>query len=59
MAFSLIVLIMGGDGEGKKSMFFFVVALDLCYCMQAFSSCSEQGLLCCGVLASLVAGHRL
>ena len=33
MAFSLTVLIMGGDGEGKKSTFLFVVALGLCCCM--------------------------
>ena len=39
----------------KKSYFliYFLVVLGLCSCLQAFSSCSEQGLLSsCGVWAS-------
>ena len=46
-------------------MFFFVVALGLCCCTRAFSSCGERGLLfvaVCGLLiavASLVVGHGL
>lgn len=39
--------------------FFFLVALGLCCYTQAFSSCSEQGLLSCGGAgASLAAEHR-
>lgn len=38
---------------------FFLVALGLCCYTQAFSSCSEQGLLSCGGAgASLAAEHR-
>ena len=46
-------------------IYLFLVALGLCCCAQAFSSCSEQGLLfvvVCGLLtvvASLIAEHRL
>ena len=51
----------------KKKLFFnlFLAALGLGCCMQAFSSCSERGLLfvaVCGLLivvASLVAEHGL
>ena len=45
--------------------FFFLAALGLCCCVQAFSSCSEPGLLFVAVhgfliaVASLVAEHRL
>ena len=34
------------------NLFYFLAALGLCCCARAFSSCSERGLLCCGVLAS-------
>ena len=55
----------------KSTLFFhinfiyFLAALGLCCCTQAFSSCGEQGLLFVAVLmlliavASLVAEHRL
>ena len=45
--------------------YLFLAALGLCYCMQAFSSCREQGLLFVVVLgllivvASLVVEHGL
>ena len=51
----------------KLGVFFFnlfLAALGLCYCMQAFSSCRERGLLFIAVhglltaVASLVAEHR-
>ena len=34
------------------TFFFFLAALGLPCCMRAFSSCGEQGLLCCGAWAS-------
>ena len=34
----------------------FFAVLGLCCCMRAFSSCSEQALLCCGVRASYCSG---
>ena len=46
-------------------IYLFLAALGLCCCMQAFSSCSEQGLLFFAVprlltaVASLVAEHGL
>ena len=50
----------------KKSYFliYFLVVLGLCSCLQAFSSCSEQGLLFVAVQGFslwwlLVAEHRL
>ena len=54
------------DGqEQSKILFFFLDALSLPCCVQAFSSCGERGLLfvvVCGLLtvvASLVAEHGL
>ena len=46
-------------------IYLFLAALGLCCCMQAFSSCGEQGLLVVAVhgllvvVASLVVEHRL
>ena len=46
-------------------IYLFMTVLGLCCCMQAFSSCGEQGLLfvalrgCLITVASLVAEHEL
>ena len=51
--------------EKNLPFFFFLAALGLCCCAQAFPSCREQGLLFVAVygplitVASLVAEHRL
>ena len=40
----------------KKYFFLVLAALSLHCCMQALSSCGEQGLLCCGAQASHCSG---
>ena len=37
-------------------LFYFLAALGLCCCMQAFSSCGEQGYSSCGARASHCSG---
>ena len=61
----LFVLLMVSFAVQKLFIIFFLAVLGLRCCTQAFSSCSEQGLLfiaVCGLLivvASLVVEHRL
>ena len=65
MVSTRIVTVKVHQNNQQASLYLFLAALGLHCCEQAFSSCSEQGLLFVAVrgllivVASLVAEHRL